>query len=71
MNFVLKTIIEGEGARLVIEARDDFWSDYMKGLEDMDGVNWVRPLACASMGPYGAHLSDASEYTGERLSVAS
>ena len=70
INFVLKIAIKGEGARLVVEARDDFWSDYMKGCEDIDGVDWARPLACASMGPYGAHLSDGSEYTGERLNEA-
>ena len=25
----------------------------------------IKPLVCASLGPYGAFLSDASEYTGE------
>lgn len=45
--------------RLVLAARDDFWgiSDNRRGR--------LRPIAAASVGPYGAALADGSEYTGD------
>jgi homocysteine S-methyltransferase len=45
--------------RLVIEARDAFWA-----IEE-NHVNRLRPIAAASVGPYGAYLADGSEYTGD------
>lgn len=44
--------------RLVVEARDEFW--------EVEGnrANRLRPIAAASIGPYGAYLADGSEYTG-------
>lgn len=43
---------------LVVEARDEFWSI------EANRVGRLRPLAAASIGPYGAYLADGSEYTG-------
>lgn len=45
--------------RLVIEARDEFWSI------EANRTRRLRPLAAASIGPYGAFLADGSEYTGK------
>lgn len=44
--------------RLVIEARDAFWS------VERNREKRMRPIAAASVGPYGAYLADGSEYTG-------
>ena len=44
--------------RLAVEARDDFWRD------SAAHAGRERPLVAASVGPYGAYLSDGSEYTG-------
>ncbi|MBP6016880.1 MAG: homocysteine S-methyltransferase [Candidatus Promineofilum sp.] len=44
--------------RLVIEARDEFWA------VTANRGGRLRPLAAASVGPYGAYLADGSEYTG-------
>lgn len=44
--------------RLVVEARDEFWSI------ESNHAGRLRPLAAASIGPYGAYLADGSEYTG-------
>lgn len=43
--------------RLAKEVRDEFWS------ENQDKSR-VYPLIAASVGPYGAHLADGSEYRG-------
>ena len=45
--------------RLADEAREAFWS----GLANRTGRQ--RPLVAASIGPYGAHLHDGSEYRGD------
>jgi len=45
--------------RLANEARDAFWSD------DTHRTGRLRPLVAASIGPYGAHLHDGSEYRGD------
>ncbi|MCP4424655.1 MAG: homocysteine S-methyltransferase [Chloroflexi bacterium] len=45
--------------RLVIQARDQFWA------EPGNRVGRLRPIVAASVGPYGAALSDGSEYTGD------
>jgi homocysteine S-methyltransferase len=45
--------------RLVIEARDEFWS------VAANRTNRLPPLVAASVGPYGAYLADGSEYTGQ------
>jgi homocysteine S-methyltransferase len=45
--------------RLVMQARDQFWA------EPVDRTGRLRPLAAASLGPYGAALADGSEYTGD------
>ena len=55
-----------DGARLVLEARDEFIRNRKNAEEER-----IRPLACASLGPYGAHLSDASEYTGSYVDEVS
>lgn len=44
--------------RLVVEARDEFWA------VAANHAGRLRPLAAASIGPYGAYLADGSEYTG-------
>jgi homocysteine S-methyltransferase len=44
---------------LADEARDAFWSD------SANRVDRLRPLVAASIGPYGAHLHDGSEYRGD------
>ncbi|MBI3649425.1 MAG: homocysteine S-methyltransferase [Acidobacteria bacterium] len=44
--------------RLAVEARDAFWRD----ADNHSGR--LRPIVAASVGPYGAFLSDGSEYTG-------
>jgi homocysteine S-methyltransferase len=43
---------------IAVDARDTFWSE--KG----NRPGRLRPLVAASIGPYGAFLSDGSEYTG-------
>ncbi len=43
---------------LVLEARDQFWAD------PANRVGRLRPIAAASVGPYGAALADGSEYSG-------
>ena len=48
-----------KSVRLAAEARDEFWAQ----LEDKS--NRPRPLVAASVGPYGAFLSDGSEYRGD------
>src|SRR5262245_44459857 len=45
--------------RLANEAREVFWSD------DAHRTGRLRPLVAASIGPYGAHLHDGSEYRGD------
>jgi homocysteine S-methyltransferase len=45
--------------RLVQQARDTFWAQ----TEKRQGR--PRPLAAASVGPYGAYLADGSEYRGD------
>lgn len=45
--------------QLAVEARDEFWDD------PLNRTGRLRPLVAASIGPYGAFLSDGSEYTGE------
>jgi homocysteine S-methyltransferase len=45
--------------RLADEARAAFWSD------PANRVGRLRPLVAASIGPYGAHLHDGSEYRGD------
>lgn len=45
--------------RLANEARDAFWSD------PVNRAGRLRPLVAASIGPYGAHLHDGSEYRGD------
>ncbi|HSP23036.1 MAG TPA: homocysteine S-methyltransferase [Planococcus sp. (in: firmicutes)] len=44
---------------LAQEARDEFWAE----LDDKS--NRPKPLVAASVGPYGAFLSDGSEYRGD------
>ena len=44
---------------LADEARESFWSD------PANRVGRLRPLVAASIGPYGAHLHDGSEYRGD------
>lgn len=51
--------------RLAAEARDAFWAD------ESTHQNRPRPLVAASVGPYGAYLTDGSEYRGDYgLSIA-
>ena len=45
--------------RLADEARESFWSDAARR------AGRLRPLVAASIGPYGAHLHDGSEYRGD------
>jgi homocysteine S-methyltransferase len=45
--------------RLAHEARESFWSDPAKR------AGRTPPLVAASIGPYGAHLHDGSEYRGD------
>jgi homocysteine S-methyltransferase len=45
--------------RLADEARESFWSDAA------NRAGRLRPLVAASIGPYGAHLHDGSEYRGD------
>ena len=45
--------------RLVTAARDQFWA------EPANRAGRRRPIAAASVGPYGAALADGSEYTGD------
>jgi homocysteine S-methyltransferase len=47
-----------KSVRIAVEARDEFWA----GLADKS--NRPKPLVAASVGPYGAFLSDGSEYRG-------
>lgn len=44
--------------QLAAEARDEFWAE-------LDRSNRPKPLVAASVGPYGAFLSDGSEYRGD------
>lgn len=44
--------------QLVQEARDDYW-------QASRGSGRPRPLAAASVGPYGAFLANGSEYSGD------
>ena len=50
--------------RLVQDAREEFWVNWQQS--GATGQTFMRPypLAAASVGPYGAYLSDGSEYTG-------
>lgn len=43
---------------LAVEARDSFWR------LPSNRRGRIRPLVAASIGPFGAHLADGSEYTG-------
>jgi homocysteine S-methyltransferase len=45
--------------RLACDARDRFWSD------PASRAGRRAPLVAASVGPWGAHLHDGSEYTGD------
>lgn len=54
-----------DGAKLVTRACDDFYDQN----RHRPGIH--KPLACASLGPYGAHLGDGSEYTGSYIEAAS
>ncbi|RLQ89708.1 homocysteine S-methyltransferase [Planomicrobium sp. Y74] len=45
--------------QIAAEVRDEFWTE----LEDKS--NRPKPLIAASVGPYGAFLSDGSEYRGD------
>lgn len=45
--------------QLAIEARDQFW-----GIK-ANRQGRLRPLAAASVGPYGAYLANGAEYTGD------
>ena len=44
---------------LAVKARDQFW------LEPENRVGRQFPVIAGSLGPYGAHLADGSEYTGD------
>ncbi|KAJ3042215.1 hypothetical protein HDV00_007925 [Rhizophlyctis rosea] len=46
--------------RLAVEARDEFVSSH----QFSECVSRIKPLIAASLGCYGAHLSNGSEYTG-------
>jgi homocysteine S-methyltransferase len=48
-----------DSVRIAREAREAFWSDAA------NRAGRVRPLVAASIGPYGAHLHDGSEYRGD------
>lgn len=48
-----------KSVQLAAEARDEFWSELK------DQSNRPKPLVAASIGPYGAFLSDGSEYRGD------
>ena len=48
-----------KSVRLAAEARDEFWEELQ------DQSNRPKPLVAASVGPYGAFLSDGSEYRGD------
>ncbi len=48
-----------QSVRLALEARDGFWGD------GSGHPGRLRPLVAASVGPYGAYLTDGSEYTGD------
>ena len=50
--------------RLVQEAREEFWANCQRNGGQGQKVKRPYPLAAASIGPYGAYLSDGSEYTG-------
>lgn len=63
-----KGLTEGEAidlikrsVQLAAEARDEFWGE----VENQS--NRPKPLVAASVGPYGAFLSDGSEYRGDYL----
>jgi homocysteine S-methyltransferase len=64
--FVARGLSEAEAVQLLrlsvqlaVEARDLFWS------EEKNRAGRLRPLAAASIGPYGAYLADGSEYSGD------
>jgi homocysteine S-methyltransferase len=64
--FVARGLSEAEAVQLLrlsvqlaVEARDLFWS------EEENRAGRLRPLAAASIGPYGAYLADGSEYSGD------
>ncbi|TWT27056.1 homocysteine S-methyltransferase [Planomicrobium sp. CPCC 101110] len=48
----------GKSVRISADARDEFWANLK------DKSNRPKPLVAASVGPYGAFLSDGSEYRG-------
>jgi homocysteine S-methyltransferase len=48
-----------KSVRLADEARESFWS------VAANRTGRLRPLVAASIGPYGAHLHDGSEYRGD------
>lgn len=48
-----------KSVQLAVEARDEFWAK----LDEKS--NRPKPLVAASVGPYGAFLSDGSEYRGD------
>ena len=63
--FVKKGYTESEAKGLIKKsvfiakkARDEFW------LDENNRKNRVYPIIAASVGPYGAYLSDGSEYVG-------
>jgi len=49
---------------LYTECRDTFWSSQQQQ-QQQQGPSRRRPLVACSIGPYGAFLANAAEYTGE------
>ncbi|CAG8655512.1 11871_t:CDS:2 [Acaulospora morrowiae] len=51
---------------LAVEARDQFWHSYLQRNEKTKLTDQrIKPLIALSIGPYGAILTDGSEYTGD------
>ena len=50
------------GAFLAVQARDEFWDKHVNKQNEA-----YKPLVAGSIGPYGAHLADGSEYTGNYI----
>lgn len=50
-----------KSSEIAVQARDEFWHS----LTETERAKRNKPLIAASLGPYGAFLSDGSEYRGD------
>jgi homocysteine S-methyltransferase len=53
-----------KSVHIATEARDTFWKEYQSNKTDSE-IDRMKPMISLSLGPFGAQLSDGSEYTGD------